>query len=191
MVGRTHDLAAITAITYIIATSPIPKMSLATAVVALSATMIGGLTPDIDQPTAPLWRSLPAGSIIGRLVSPFLGGHRFLSHSLLGILLFSFLSEHLLAMISSVLLVNMHIVWECFMIGFISHLVMDTFTREGVPWLFPFPFHFGIPPLKFFRIKTGGIIEKAVIFPGLLVVNFFLIHSHSQKFLTFLHNYIH
>lgn len=52
MTGRTHDLAAFTALTIAIATTPIPHMSLATAIVAFSANMIGGLAPDIDQPTA-------------------------------------------------------------------------------------------------------------------------------------------
>lgn len=190
MTGRTHDLAAFTAINYIFITQPIQHMSLATVFVAFGANMIGGLTPDIDQSTADLWMKLPAGSVFGKLLSPLLGGHRFISHSVIGILLFGFLSQKFLDSIHSILLVDMHLVWISFMVGFVSHLVMDTFTREGVPWLFPIPIHFGIPPLKFLRIKTGGIIEKSLVFPGLLIANGYLLFNHYTKYLDFLKHYI-
>ncbi len=55
MTGRTHDLAAFTALTLVIAQGNTPQMSLATAIVAFSANMLGGLAPDIDQPTAKFW----------------------------------------------------------------------------------------------------------------------------------------
>src|SRR5581483_7420963 len=106
MTGRTHDLAAFTALNLVLVSGPIPQMSLATAVVAFGANMIGGLTPDIDQPTADLWRRLPAGTILGKLLSPLLGGHRFISHSILGIFLFGFGLQLFLDSIKSVLLVN-------------------------------------------------------------------------------------
>jgi inner membrane protein len=190
MTGRTHDLAAFTALSFIIATQPLSQMSLATGIVALSANMIGGLAPDIDQPTADLWRRIPLGTIAGKVLSPLLGGHRFISHSVAGIFLFGFLSRWSLDQMSHVLLVNMNIVWFCFMVGFLSHLVMDTFTKEGVPWLFPIPVRLGIPPFKFLRIKTGGLIEKSIIFPGLIVLNGYLYWSHYQTFLTFVKHYI-
>lgn len=184
MTGRTHDLAAFTALTCIIAFTQIPHISFATGIVAFGANMIGGLAPDIDQPTGTLWRKLPAGTLYSRLFTPFLGGHRFLSHSLAGFILFGFLSQLLLKLLSHVLIVNMHIVWWSFLIGYASHLVMDTITKEGVPWLFPLPFHFGFPPVTFLRIKTGGLIEKAIIFPGLILVNGFLMYTHYTTFLS-------
>jgi hypothetical protein len=42
MTGRTHDLAAFTALTFVVATTVIPKISLATAMIAFGANMIGG-----------------------------------------------------------------------------------------------------------------------------------------------------
>jgi len=189
MTGRTHDLAAFTALSYIITTQPIPKMSLATALVALSANFIGGLAPDIDQPTADLWNRIPAGSIIGRILCPILGGHRFISHSLLGIAFFGIILHYALQLAHSVLLVDMNIVWWAFMIGFVSHLLMDTITREGVPWLFPIPIHIGIPPFKFMRIKTGGMIEKSIIFPGLILANGYIYYHNYGHVLTFLRHF--
>lgn len=187
MTGRTHDLAAFTALTFVMATHTLPQMTLATALVAFSANMIGGLAPDIDQPTAALWHRMRAGGIIGRIVKPFLGGHRYISHSLIGIFLFGFVAKIILNAMSSFLIVDMQVVWWSFMIGFVSHLLMDTFTTEGVPWLFPIPFKFGIPPLRALRIKTSGVVEKSFVFPGLLLINAYLIYAYYHKFLEFLH----
>ncbi len=50
MTGRTHDLAAFTTLSYFVATVPMHPISLGTAIVAFSANLVGGLTPDIDQP---------------------------------------------------------------------------------------------------------------------------------------------
>ena len=54
MTGRTHDLAAFTAMSYVLVTTPLEQMTLATAIVAFSVNMIGGLAPDLDQSSAPL-----------------------------------------------------------------------------------------------------------------------------------------
>ncbi len=190
MTGRTHDLAAFTALNYIIVTQPLLDMSLATALVAFTANMVGGLAPDIDQPTADLYHRVRGGSILAKIIHPLLGGHRFISHSIVGIFLFGFVLQILLNMMGKVLLVDMDIVWWAFMIGFISHLIMDTFTQEGVPWLFPIPFRFGIPPLKFLRIKTGGIVEKSFVFPGLLLINVYLVYANYGRLLDFVKHYI-
>ena len=190
MTGRTHDLAAFTALSYVVATQPLQPVTLATGIVSIMATLVGGLTPDIDQPTADLWHKFPAGSLVGRILHPLLGGHRYLSHSILGIILFGWFSNFLLVKMGQVLLVDINVVWTAFMIGFISHLIMDTFTYEGVPWLFPIPFRFGFPPLKALRIKTGGFIEKSVIFPGLLFLNGYIYYQNYTKFLDFFKHYI-
>lgn len=190
MTGRTHDLAAFTTLTYFIATQPLMHMRLSTAIVALTANLIGGLTPDIDQPTGDLWHKLPGGTVYSRFITPLLGGHRYISHSILGILLFGFLSRYLLVLASHALIVNIDIVWWAFMFGFLSHLVMDTFTREGVPWLFPIPWKFGLPPIKEFRVKTGGLVEKYIVFPGLLIANGYLFYKYYDVILKFFHQYI-
>lgn len=190
MTGRTHDLAAFTALNYVVVTSTLLPMSLATALVAFTANMIGGLAPDIDQPTATLWHRIRGGGLLAKLITPMLGGHRFISHSILGIFLFGFVLKYILEVTSSVLIVDMNIVWWSFMIGFISHLVMDTFSHEGVPWLFPIPIHFGIPPLKFLRPHTGGVVEKSFIFPVLLMINAYLIYTHYHLIINFLHHIV-
>lgn len=190
MTGRTHDLAAFTCLTYLIVQEPLIHISLATAGVALAANMIGGVFPDIDQPTGVLWHKIPAGTIFGKIMHPFLGAHRTISHSLLGAALAALLAKFILSYTSTFLLVDNNIVFLSFMLGVGSHLVADTFTKEGVPWLFPIPIRFGIPPLKTLRITTGKLVETSFVFPGLLILNGYLIYTHYGKFLSFITHYI-
>ncbi len=163
MTARTHDLAAFTAFGYIVATQPVRTVTLATALMAFLANQIGGIAPDIDQPTAPFWRNLPIGGLVGRIIDKSLGGHRFFTHSILGLAAFGFGLHWLLNLFHPIMPhVNVDIVWWAFMIGMLSHLVLDTFTKEGVPWLLPLPFKFGLPPIKALRITTGKWAEKGL-----------------------------
>lgn len=172
MKARTHDLAAITGLTIVvIAVSPLPPLHLSTLLVALLANQLGGIAPDIDQPTAPFWRNLPIGGIVGRFMTKMLGGHRFLTHSLLGVWLLGFLVQLLLGLLQPLMpTVQVEYVWWAFMIGMMSHLVMDSFTKEGVPWLLPIPVKFGFPPLRRLRITTGKAVENFVVLPLLLLM---------------------
>jgi len=191
MTGRTHDLAAFTVLGFIALTQPLPNISLATGLVAVFANLVGGIAPDIDQPTAPFWRNLPVGGVFGRVFKTVVGGHRFISHSLLGIVLFGFGFHYLLEVLRpSFPHLNMNIIWWSFMVGFVSHLLMDTITREGVPWLLPIPVKFGIPPMREFRVETGEFVERFVIFPLLLVLNGYLYYTYYEKFLDFIHHHL-
>jgi inner membrane protein len=191
MTGRTHDMAAFTALTLIVVTHPLPQVTLSTAVVSIIANLMGGITPDIDQPTAPLWKNLPIGKYVGRTFDKFLGGHRFLSHSILGAFVFGFAFHYILHVLTpSFPNLNMTIIWWAFMIGFASHLIMDTLTTEGVPWLLPIPIKFGIPPFKALRIQTGGLVERFIVFPGLLIANIYIIYFYYDKVKLLLHSYL-
>lgn len=182
MMARTHDLAAITALGVVVLMQPSRTVTLSTAIAVVIANLIGGITPDIDQPTAPLWRNLPVGGIFGRMFGRLLGGHRFLTHSILGLVLFGFAAHWLLFFLRPILgAIDVDLVWWGYMIGMASHLVMDTFTKEGVPWLLPIPIKFGLPPLRRLRITTGKIVESAFVFPGLLLFNaLFYAHNYNR-----------
>jgi inner membrane protein len=161
MTARTHDLAAISAFGFIVVTQPVRSVTAATVLVALIANQVGGIAPDIDQPTAPFWRNLPIGKYFGKGIDRLLGGHRFITHSLLGLILFGIGFNFLLDLLTPIIPhVDTGIVWWAFMVGMLSHLVMDTFTKEGVPWLLPLPFKFGFPSVKSLRITTGKKAEK-------------------------------
>lgn len=191
MTGRTHDLAAATLLFAVVLSQPLRPVALSTAAIALLANQIGGIAPDIDQPTAPFWRNLPVGKLFGKVTQAVLGGHRFLSHSLLGFAIFGFAVKTLLAFLGPILgQVDTGLVWWAFMIGMFSHLVMDSFTREGVPWLLPVPYKFGFPPIKRLRVVTGKKFESLIIFPGLIAINAFIFSSNYEKIITFTHAYI-
>jgi len=112
MTARTHDLAALTALGVIVLVNPIGQVTLATVLVALLANQIGGIVPDIDQPTAPFWRNLPVTRFFGRFFDNLMGGHRFLTHSLLGVGLFGFLTWLLLNFLHPIMpKVDIQLVW--------------------------------------------------------------------------------
>lgn len=190
MTARTHDLAALTALGIVVLAQPAQTVTLGTALVALLANQIGGIVPDIDQPTAPFWRNLPIGGFFGRLIDKMLGGHRFITHSLIGVGLLGFLSWLLLNFIHPIMPhINIVIVWWGFIIGMTTHLIMDTFTKEGVPWLLPIPVKFGIPPVRAWRITTGKAAEK-IIFLSLLAFDIWYVAANYQDILTLIHQRI-
>lgn len=191
MTGRTHDLAAFTALSLVVLSLPPRPITLSTMLLALLANQIGGIAPDIDQPTAPLWRNLPIGNLAGKVFSRVLGGHRFLTHSLVGLALMGVLI-HLLLVFLTPLVPNADTgyIWWAFMIGMVSHLVLDSFTKEGVPWLLPLPIKFGFPPLKRLRVTTGKKLETLVIFPGIALVCGIIYASNYEQALKFFHDYI-
>lgn len=47
--------------------------------------------------------------------------------------------------------------------GYLSHLVMDSFNPQGVPWLWPVKKHFRLP-----LVKTGSLFERVVMMPAML-----------------------
>jgi len=189
MLARTHDLAAITALAAVVMVHPVHEVTLSTVLIAVFANQIGGVAPDIDQPTAPFWRNLPVGGFFGRFIDKLLGGHRFLSHSLLGVALFAFLTKLVLEFLHPVMpKVDIQIVWYAFLIGMLSHLVMDTITKEGVPWLLPIPVKFGIPPLRRLRITTGKKLETLFVLPLLLVTDIWIFHTNYPAILNYVHH---
>lgn len=192
MTARTHDLAAIATLAVAILLYSPTGPTLATVLVALLANQLGGITPDIDQPTAPFWRNLPEGHYAGKVFGRLLGGHRFLSHSLLGLALFAWLSNLLLHFLHPIMPhVDITLVWYAFLLGYVSHLVMDSLTKEGVPWLLPIPYKFGFPPLRRLRITTGKRMEMFVVFPVILLGTLWVFSAHYETYLALLHGIRH
>lgn len=185
MTGRTHDLAGFTLLLTTAIFTETKSVSVATLIVALLSNQIGALFPDLDQATSNAWDRFPAGHYLARIFSPLAGGHRHITHSLLGLVLFGLLSLKVLEAVGSVLLVDTHVVWIAFMIGFVSHLLMDLLTDVGLPLLWPLKFKFGVPPTRKLRPATGGWVEMLIIFPGLVLINFYLIYTHYNKITAF------
>lgn len=189
MTSRTHDLFAASFLLVAVSSINLEPVSIPTAMAAFSTSFLGGLAPDIDEPGSEFWQRLPAGSgsIVGKIVAPVFVSHRFLSHSILGVFLFGKLLEWILLWSTSFLNVDIAVVWWAGMIGFVSHLFADSLTKEGIPLFWPLPMKFGLPPFKSLRIRTGGFLEKFIIFPLLLIACMFLVYYRYEHLREFFH----
>jgi inner membrane protein len=125
----------------------------------LLAALVGGTAPDLDKPRH-WWARFLAHTAFG--------GHRHLSHSLVGLILFGLGFVILARAVAMPLGVSPTLVSIGFVAGYLSHLVLDSLTIEGVPWLFPIQAYLGLPPISSLRIKTGGLVEQFLVVPLLL-----------------------
>lgn len=183
MTSRTHDLTSFASLVTIAANYPPASLNLTTAVVSLVGCTIGSLLPDIDQASNRLWDLLPAGNFLGKFLRNIFLAHRTLSHSLLGLFIFYKFIFLVLPKVLNPSFANIQIIGISIMIGYIAHLIADSFTEEGIPLFFPIMLKVGFPPIKALRIKTGGWIEKFVVFPGVLVYLVWFIVNNQERLL--------
>jgi len=184
MTARTHDAIAFASLVTIASIYPPTGLNIPTIFAALVANIIGSLLPDMDQASNRLWYLLPAGDYVGRIFRRLFLGHRTLSHSILGVYIFYNLLGFILPMILNPGYIYPQIVFDAIMIGYISHLVADSLTREGIPLFFPLKISVGIPPVKFLRIKTGSWVENLVVLPATGMYIFWFIGKNQDKLLT-------
>lgn len=181
MTGKTHQaigLAAASAVFF--ATQPATPLTWPIAGTIVVGAFIGSLLPDIDQPTSNFWQSIPLGGLGRAIVPKTLGGHRNLSHSILGVLLFygvsSVIAKYVLAAH-----IDQSILLQSLLAGFLAHLAADTITVRGIPLFWPFGQSCGFPPYPFqgARIVTGKWFENLVVLPvALLVLGYVLLLNH-------------
>lgn len=179
MIQRTHDLGAVAIVSYRMLAFPPPNLSLITLVGVGVTAIIGSLIPDIDNVASPAWkhRLLPWE---GKATRDFLQGHRHLSHSILGLLVFTYIFNLLLTLLLIKDLDN-NLLVQSFFLSQLSHLILDSLTIQGVPWLYPIPFKFGFPPFSFLRVKTGGWVEKLIVFPSILAATVWIFYSFRHN----------
>ena len=181
MTARTHDMFAFASLVTVGSFYPPVSLNLATLIASLIGCIVGTLVPDMDQASNRLWDLFPGGDYTGRFLKKLFLGHRSLSHSLLGIYLFYVFLNFILPKIFNSDFIDYRILLFSIMTGFISHLVADGFTTEGLPLLFPLKTKFGCPPVSALRIKTGTWMEKFIIFPGIILYLFlFAFYRQSQ-----------
>lgn len=166
MTGKTHQIIGLgTGLSYYIASAP-SQYNPATFGAVLVFSCIGALLPDIDQPTSKLWHALPFGHVAAEITDPLLE-HRNITHSILGAVIIGTGFYFLLRIFPTYWGINTHIVFIVTMISYLTHLLADMFTNEGIPLLFPYHRFFGLPPKPFegLRIATGKWFENLIIFP--------------------------
>ena len=114
---------------------------------------IGGLFPDIDSPTSMISKNIP---LVPKAINKAFG-HRTFTHSLM-IPIFIGGIAYLCRNNK-----NAFLGLICFGIGFLMHLIQDTLTKGGVPWLYPLKRkRFSLLP-----IRSGNPIE--IVFTIILI----------------------
>lgn len=130
--------------------------SLSCGAVAAAAALL----PDVESPKSFVGQKLPGVSHAGELVF----GHRQAFHSLpaaIGFLVAAFVFSKSVHLPS-------YFAFAGFA-GYLSHLLLDTLNPAGVPWLWPLKIRLRVP-----LFQTGGILERALVFPTLLLASLFL-----------------
>ncbi|MBI2464509.1 metal-dependent hydrolase [Candidatus Shapirobacteria bacterium] len=186
MLSRTHDLGAFSSLLIVAAAYPQSHLGLNTIIVASIANIVGSLLPDADQASNRLWDLLPGGNFLGKIFRNLFLSHRTLSHSLLGGYVIYQAVSWLLPQLFNSNFVNSQVIIYSLMIGYISHLALDGLTEEGIPLLFPFPWKFGFPAIRSWRIKTGHWFENWIIFPGFVLFILWLFSVNWPLYKSFL-----
>lgn len=186
MSGTTHQMIALVSAFWLLTVYPI-ALGPVLGVLAVIAVMVGALTPDLDQPTANAWRRLLGGNTMGNIFKAFSGGHRHMTHSILGIFLVGLALRW-----SAYNLVNPDYTAQAlalvyaFMIGYISHPIADTITDRGIPWFWPLHFHIKLPPgPEELRVTTDSFVERIIVRSGIVVTAVLLIQSHLSVLANF------
>lgn len=182
MTGKTHQILGITSSAAYYLFSVPSEYTPATLGAVIAISYVGALLPDIDQPAAKLWDSFPFGHLAGHVVDPFLE-HRNISHSILGTALITTGVWYIVNLAPEYWGINKSIAVSAFTISYISHLVADMITSEGIPLLFPLKNMMGFPPRPFqgVRILTGKWFENLIIFPIINMVLVLMIVMNWDK----------
>lgn len=181
MTARTHDAFAFASLVTVAAYYPPESLNLLTLFAAIVGNNIGALIPDMDSAGNRLWDLLPAGNFLGRIFKRIFYKHRTLSHSLLGFFLTYQILAWALPKFLNPSFIDPTIVLLAIMIGFLSHLLADSLTKEGLPLLFPIRINFGIPPIASLRITTGKWVERYLIFPCVWIYLILFIYYNQGR----------
>ena len=128
----------------------------------MSGAIAGALFPDIDHQRSYISHKVPAASF----VASTLFRHRGFLHSPVFILLAAILfTAGSRAMLSGSQLLTINWFITGFIPGMISHIILDTFNKQGIPWLWPYKKRF-----RLLTIRTDSITEAAfAILLGVLI----------------------
>ncbi|OGM21620.1 hypothetical protein A2714_00635 [Candidatus Woesebacteria bacterium RIFCSPHIGHO2_01_FULL_38_9] len=183
MTARTHDAFAFATLVTVAAFFPPSNLNLATLVVSIIGADIGALIPDMDGAGNRLWDLLPAGDNLGKILRRVFYKHRTLTHSIIGVVAIYKLLEWVLVRGLNAGFLDEKIILASIMIGYLSHLLADSLTEEGIPLLFPLRINFGLPPIKSWRIKTGKWFENFIVYPAVWIYVIWFIQVHQESLL--------
>ena len=173
--------------------APTPDL-LAQKVIYYGVAAIGALLPDIDNSRSTIGQRF---GIISKGIQHY-AGHRTLFHSLLGMALvgaFVWAVQYVvgialfqigLTRTGAALAVGLApggfvagglgIAFDALLVGYFLHLVADSLTEGGVPWLYPSHVRYGFPPNRHMRFRNGSVWEPVIVVAvgALVIVGIFL-----------------
>jgi inner membrane protein len=138
-------------------------------VIFYAVAALGALVPDIDNARSTLGKHL---GVVSKAIQKH-AGHREIFHSLIGLALAAAVMWGLQQGISlglrqlgwpltaEALVANVTLV--ALLVGYGLHLVADSLTLGGVPWLWPWHERFGFPPVRKLRFRSGSWAEPVVV----------------------------
>ena len=154
---------------------------LAEKVIFYGFAALGALTPDIDN----------ARSTLGKRLGPIsreiqhVAGHRTFFHSIAGLAAVGAIvwaAQYALGLAlyhagltatgealgsgvnpTTFLAPGVGIAFAGLLIGYFLHLVADSLTEGGVPWLWPSKIRYGFPPNRHLRFRTGSGWEPIIV----------------------------
>ena len=117
-----------------------------------TSSLVGSLFPDIDEPQSFLGRKIKP---VSRLIKAVLGHRGFIHTPLFCFLLVGFMAFFLCN--TPIIDVDISSKIICgFLIGFMSHLILDTITPKGIMWLFPLS-------RKYFSTQSEWLVKLIIL----------------------------
>jgi len=128
----------------------IPFLEIHNNILFISLVLLGSLLPDIDYPKSKISNKIPILPFLIKIISK----HRGIFHSLFAAII-----------ISSILYLISPTASIALFIGYLSHLIIDSLTKSGINFLYPFT------KLRISGfIKTGSYQEFLVFIAILLII---------------------
>ncbi len=140
MTATTHQMLGATVAIYYIQHTGQPEYY------PIIFSIAGSLIPDIDEPNSKIGSKVTGISKSTKAIF----GHRTITHSLLGVIIFGLIVNHFVDLFSLPDFITTY-----FILGYLSHLLGDIFTISGVPLFYPLSKKYAIP-----IVKTGGKMER-------------------------------
>jgi len=139
--------------------------------------ILGALLPDIDTPKSTIGRFLyPIAAYIERKT-----GHRQATHSLLALVTLGLITAPLIS-------VNIFC-WIALLSGYLSHLMIDTVNKSGVPLFYPSSIRAVMPKPEKWRIAVGSKAES-IVFAIILIAVLILFPINKIGIFKALHRII-
>lgn len=163
----THSIGGVGAGLLVLAATGYGSNEIAQAAV-MSGAVLGSLFPDIDHQQSYISHKVPVASLAASTVFK----HRGFLHSPVFILLAGILltaGSRTMLSGSQLLLTNQFIAG--FLPGMMSHIILDTFNKQGIPWLWPYKKRF-----RLFTIRTDSIMETAFAVLLSVLIGYRFIH---------------